>query len=181
MFGEVEKNWVWLLAVGVFFIALGIGSLLLLPLVTALTAVVFGAFAIAAGIFHLFDAIAHEKGWISRVASGFLALLYILFGVLTFYNPMLGAAAITFAMAVIFVIIGLLRAYISIKNRIHFPHWHLGVVSGALTMVLGALLLIGFPQTSVWFLGLFVAIDFILNGIVLVYLALAAREGLVVG
>ncbi len=176
MFGDVKENWAWLLAVGIFFIALGIGALLLLPIVTALTAVIFGAFAIAAGIFELYDAIAHEKGWISRVSNAFLAILYILFGVLAFYNPLMAAAAITLAMAATFIVIGIVRMYIAFQNRDNFPHWEWGALLGVITIILGSLLVAGWPEVSVWFLGLYVAIDLIMNGTLLVYLALAAKN-----
>lgn len=176
MFGDVKENWAWLLAVGIFFIALGIGALLLLPLVTALTAIVFGAFMIVAGLFELYDAIKHEKGWISRVSNAVLGILYILFGALTFYNPLLGAAAITLAMAATFIAIGIVRMYLAFQNRDDFPQWEWGALLGVVTIILGTLLLIGWPAISVWFLGLYVAIDLIMNGTLLIYLAIAAKN-----
>ncbi len=175
MFGDVKEYWGWMLAVGVFFIALGVAALLMLPLVTALTAVIFGAFAIAAGIFQLYNGVAHTSGWVSKIANIVLALLYMGFGVLTFYDPLLGAAAITLALAVTFVAIGVVRAWIAWQNRGSFEYWGWALASGIITVILGILLAIAWPAASVWFLGLYVALDLLMGGATFVGLALAAR------
>ena len=175
-YGDVGRYWSWMLAVGVFFVALGIASLLMLPLVTTITAVIFGAFAVAAGVIQLYNGLTHTEGWTSRIANIILAILYIIFGALAFYNPMMAAAAITLAMAISFVLIGILRAYIAWSNREIFPHWKWAVVAGIISVILGALLIAGWPEVSAWFLGLYVAIDLLLNGWTMIGIALAAKE-----
>ncbi|NPA76505.1 MAG: hded protein [Candidatus Diapherotrites archaeon] len=175
MFGEVKEHWGWMLAVGVFFIALGVAALLMLPLVTTLTTVIFGALAIAAGIFQLYNGVAHTSGWGSRIANIILALLYIGFGVLTFYNPMLGAAAITLAMAATFMAIGIIRAWIAWQNKSVFPQWGAVLLSGIITILLGLAIALSWPASSVWFLGLYVALDLLFSGATFVGLAIAAK------
>ncbi len=175
MFGDVKEYWGWMLAVGVFFIALGVAALLMLPLVTTFTAVIFGAFAIAAGIIQLYNGLTHTSGWVSKIANIVLALLYIGFGVLTFYNPLLGAAAITLAMAATFLAIGVVRSWIAWQNRDTFEYWGWALASGIITAILGILLAIAWPEASVWFLGLYVALDLLMSGATFVGLALAAR------
>lgn len=175
MFGEVKEYWGWMLAVGVFFMALGVASLLMLPIVTALTAVIFGAFAIAAGVVQLYNGVRHTNGWVSKIANIVLALLYIGFGVLTFYNPLMGAAAITLAMASTFIAIGIVRAWIAWQNRDSFAYWGWALVSGIITVILGILIAAAWPEASVWFLGLYVALDLLMSGATFVGLALAAK------
>ncbi len=176
MFGDVRTYWGWMLAVGVFFIALGVAALLLLPLTTAITAVVFGAFAIAAGVFQLYNGIAHTKGWVSKVANVVLAVLYLVFGVLTFYNPILAAAAITLAMAAAFMSIGIVRAYIAWQNRDALPQWGAFAVAGIITFLLGVAIAFAWPSSSIWFLGLYVGLDLLFSGTTFVYLAIAAKR-----
>jgi len=175
MFGDVKEYWGWMLAVGVFFIALGVAALLMLPLVTTFTAIIFGAFAIAAGVLQLYNGVTHTSGWSSRIANIVLALLYIGFGVLTFYNPLMGAAAITLAMAATFMAIGIVRAWIAWQNKESFEYWGWAFASGIVTVLLGVAIAAAWPQASVWFLGLYVALDLIMSGATFVGLALAAR------
>ena len=175
MLGDVKIYWDWMLAVGVFFVAIGVASLLMLPIVTALTAVIFGAFAIAAGIVQLYNGVRHTSGWASKIANIILALLYIGFGVLAIYNPLLAASAITLAMAAAFIAIGILRAWIAWQNRSEFPQWKWAVVSGIVTVFLGILLAASWPEASVWFLGLYIGLDLIFSGATFIGLALAAK------
>ncbi len=175
MFGEVKGYWAWMLAVGVFFVALGIAGLLMLPLVATLTAVLFGALAIAAGVFQLINGLKHTSGWVSKLANIILALIYIVFGVLTFYDPMLGVAAITFALAVSLMAMGVLRAWIAWQNRDALPSWGWWFASGVASLILGALLAVAWPAASPFFLGLYVSLDLLFSGATFVALALAAR------
>ena len=48
-FGEVGKNWVWMLGLGILFITLGIAGLLVLPLLSITSIALFGAFMVLAG------------------------------------------------------------------------------------------------------------------------------------
>jgi len=147
----------------------------MLPLVTTFTAIIFGAFAIAAGVFQLYNGIAHTSGWVSKIANVVLALLYIGFGVLTFYNPLMGAAAITLAMAATFIAIGVIRAWIAWQNKESFEYWGWALASGIITAILGILIAAAWPEASALFLGLYVALDLLMSGATFVGLALAAR------
>ena len=49
------------------------------------------------------------------------------------------------------------------------------LLSGFLSFLLGILIWAGWPESSAWVIGLFVAIDLIAGGWALVMLALAAR------
>ena len=175
MFGDVKEHWGWMLAVGVFFIALGVAGLMFLPLVTVATVLFFGALAIAAGVVQFYNGLAHTKGWVSRTANIIMALLYILFGVLAFWNPVMTAAAITLVMAAAFIAIGILRIAIAWQHRSELSYWGWIAASGVITVLLGILIAISWPGAALWVLGLFVSLDLLFSGATFVGLALAAR------
>ncbi len=175
MFGEVREHWGWMLAVGIFFVALGIAGLIFLPLVTVATVLFFGALAIAAGIFQLYNGIAHTKGWAARTINIVMALLYILFGVLAFWNPVMAAAAITLAMAAAFIAIGILRIALAVKHKSELSYWGWIAASGVITVFLGILIAVSWPGAALWFLGLYVSLDLLFSGATFIGLALAAR------
>jgi uncharacterized membrane protein HdeD (DUF308 family) len=54
--------------------------------------------------------------------------------------------------------------------------WDWIVANGATSILLGTLIFGGFPGSGLWIIGLFLAIDLILDGWGAVALALAARE-----
>lgn len=175
MFGDVKEHWGWMLAVGVFFVALGIAGLMFLPLVTVATVLFFGALAIAAGVVQLYNGVVHTHGWVSRTVNIVMALLYILFGVLAFWNPVMTAAAITLAMAAAFIAIGLLRIVIAWQHRSELSYWGWIAASGVITVLLGILIAVSWPGAALWLLGLFVSLDLLFSGATFIGLALAAR------
>jgi uncharacterized membrane protein HdeD (DUF308 family) len=50
------------------------------------------------------------------------------------------------------------------------------LLSGIVTLILGAIILAGLPGTAAWALGLLVGIDMVFGGSALVAIALAARS-----
>jgi uncharacterized membrane protein HdeD (DUF308 family) len=175
MLGDVKEYWAWMLGVGIFFVALGVAGLLYLPLTTMATVFFFGALAITAGVVQLVNGFTHTGGWVSKVANIILALLYILFGALAFYNPVMASAAITLAMAAAFIAIGIVRAWIAWQNKDVLPYWGWIVFSGIISIALGVLIAIQWPGAALWFLGLYVSLDLLFSGATFIGIALAAR------
>jgi uncharacterized membrane protein HdeD (DUF308 family) len=54
-------------------------------------------------------------------------------------------------------------------------NWIWVLVSGAVSLLVGGLILARWPQSSLWVIGLFVAIELLLNGAAWIVLGLTAR------
>jgi uncharacterized membrane protein HdeD (DUF308 family) len=76
-------------------------------------------------------------------------------------------------LAASFLVGGFLRAVFSVVLR--FPAWSWVLLNGVVDVLLGVLILNGWPESSLWVIGLFVGIDLIFHGVGWVMLGLGVR------
>ena len=173
-YGELRKNWVWLLALGVIFMTLGFAGLLLLPLVSITSVAIFGAFMLVAGILQIAQGIAKAKDWKSRSLHILMGVIYVVGGIATLENPVLATAILTLVLGFSLIAIGAIRIGIAFQNK-DVSQWALMTLSGVLSIFLGALIVLQWPWSSLWAIGLFVSIDLIMSGASFIAIALAAK------
>jgi uncharacterized membrane protein HdeD (DUF308 family) len=171
-FEQLHASWGWFVALGVALIVLGALCILGDMSATLLTIVVLGWFLLISGIVALVHAFQ------TRTWSGFLlyllsALLRLFTGFMLVRFPLSGALGITLLLALLFIVGGTFRAIGAGKLR--FPRWGWAVASGIISVALGVTLLVQFPASSLWFIGLAVGVDLIFEGTSLVALGSALR------
>src|SRR4029453_12594688 len=112
--------------------------------------------AIVAGAFEIIHAF-WTKGWGGFLWQILLGALYIAFGVVLWSQPVSGAMILTFALGLMLMISGMVRAYVSVT------HWQdagwLMLLSGVFGILAGAVIVTGFPASGLWVLGLLLGID----------------------
>ena len=82
----------------------------------------------------------------------------------------------TGALAVMLLAIGVLRCVMAIQHRA-MQGWAWALVGGIVTILLGLMILARWPASGLWVIGLFLAIELIMQGWSLVLIAVAARTG----
>jgi uncharacterized membrane protein HdeD (DUF308 family) len=174
VFGELRKKWGWLLALGVLLIVLGTLGLWMSFAMTLATVMLFGALLMVGGVFQLLNAF-QLKGWKSMLWHVLIALLYIAAGIVIFTDPVFASLGLTVALAWILIAVGLLRILMAIQLR-PASGWIWPLVSGLISVLLGAMILAQWPASGFWVIGLFVSIEMIFNGWSSVFVALAARK-----
>jgi uncharacterized membrane protein HdeD (DUF308 family) len=174
VFGELKKKWGWLLALGVLLIVLGTVGLWMSFAMTLATVIMFGALLMVGGVFQLLNAF-QLKGWKSVLWHVLIALLYIAAGIVIFTDPVFASLSLTIALAWILIAVGLLRILMAFQLR-PASGWVWPLVSGVISILLGAMILAQWPASGFWIIGLFVAIEMIFNGWSSVFVALAARK-----
>ena len=139
---------------------------------TLASVVVFGVLLLIAGITEVIHAVMvrNLKGFALHLLSAALYLIVVLF---MLEDPVRAAAVLTLLLAASFLVGGVLRIIFSLAMRFHAWPWVL--LNGAVDLVLGLLILNGWPATSLWVIGLFVGIDLVLHGWSWVILALNVR------
>ncbi|MBK5941938.1 HdeD family acid-resistance protein [Halochromatium roseum] len=172
-FGDLEKNWGWLLAFGLLSIVLGTVGLGMTFMLTELAIVFFAALLIVGGVFQLLDAL-KCNGWKSTAWHVLIALLYVAAGVYMTLHPTLAAVSLTLLLGAMFITVGLLRAIMAFQLK-PAKGWWWPLVSGLVSLVLGSLILAEWPQSGLFIIGLFIAIELIFNGWSYLFIALAAR------
>ncbi len=174
VFGDLSRNWGWLLAFGILSIILGTVGMGMTFGLTLVSVVFFGALLIVGGTFQLVDAF-KCRGWKGTLWHILIALLYIAGGLLIVVDPLLASETLTLALAAVLIAVGVSRVMMALQHRGQ-SGWGWLVLSGLISIALGAMIVAKWPMSGMWVIGLFVAIELIFNGWAYLFVALAARR-----
>jgi len=163
-----------LIGLGILFIVLGMIGVAGQTLFSFITINILGAFLIFGGMLQFAHAI-KSHGWKSVSVQIALAILYIVAGLFIWLFPIPALEAITLWLAAIFFITGFLRLISAFQHR-HFGEWFWMILSSAISILMGILIMNGYPATSLWLPGLLIAIELLLQGWSLLFMGLAARN-----
>ena len=171
-------GWGWMLAFGILAILLGL-VLLWAPTFTALAAASFvGAVIAVLGVAGIVMGVKAARPWRRWTDIG-LGVLAVIVGVYTWLFPLSGSISIAFLLGVWLVLRGIVELLTLFRTRDDRGRVLLAA-AGALDLVLGVLLLANFPFPAVAYLGIFVAVSFIMGGVSLVIAATGLRREQVV-
>lgn len=174
IFGELQKNWGWLLILGILFIILGfigLGSLFALTLASAFF---FGILIIIGGAAQFVEAL-KCKGWKGVAFHVLIAVLYVVGGVFVIQDPLAASVMLTWVLAAVLIFAGILRIVMAIQMRSAGP-WVVPLLGGVISIILGGMILAQWPLSGLFVIGLFVAIELIVNGWSYIFIALGARN-----
>ena len=105
------------------------------------------------------------------------AALSLAVGVLLLWKPVEGAVSLTLLLTVFFIVEGVFQTVISIAYRnVITRTWGWMLASGLSDLALAAIIILGWPKSSVWVLGLLVGVNLITSGWAMVIAALAGRD-----
>ncbi|WP_113439762.1 HdeD family acid-resistance protein [Rhizobium cremeum] len=173
-FSELRAKWGWLVALGALTLILGGIALANLFLATVASVYYIGALMLVGGVLHLAHAF-QVRGWESVLFWALSGVLYLLAGFMTFSNPLLASAILTLLIGAALIVAGLVRLWVGFGLK-GAGGWGWIVLSGVVTALAGVIIAIGWPVNSLWILGLFLAIDLIVQGWSMVALGLALRR-----
>lgn len=163
-----------LLIVGIVLIALGTIAILLPELATLVVTSFVSWLLLFSAAAHLYLAFRVHGGW--RIAGAVLAgLISLVAGLAMLTNPTLAAAALTWLLAAYLLAGGVAKAIAAFQLR-PVRGWGWTLASAAASLVLGLLLLSGWPGTAAWMIGLLVGIDLLLYGWALIALRAAVNR-----
>ena len=174
LFGELGRNWGWLLAVGILSVILGTVGLGMTWLLTLASVVYFGVLLIVIGVAQLLQTF-KAAGWKSTFLQILIGLLYLAAGIMVVSRPLLASLTLTWALGFALIVVGVMRIVVGVQHR-GTSGWGGGVVGGIITLLLGLLILAKWPSDALWVIGLFLAIELIVNGYTQILVALAARR-----
>jgi len=173
---ELPIKWGWLLALGVGLVIAGTAGIALAFYLTLAGVLVFGALALVAGAFQLWYGVTKKaRNWSGRALHLMVAIAYLLLGGLLIWDPVSGMVGLTLVLTAFLFAIGLSRLIYAWKCWQRAWHWRLGFFSGLIDLLLGGLIIFGWPDTAFWVIGLFIAIEMMLSGWIMVSIALVVR------
>jgi len=166
-------HWGWVIALGILIGALGILAITRAQMATTLAVGFLGAIALVSGVSILLFAFITGGYWTDFLIHVIWAALVLLAGVMLLIRPMMGAQALTMLIAVYFLAEGV--AIISFAFATHVDDIWSYLTQGAISLLLGGMLIVGWPITGLWAIGTFVGIDLLFKGWMIIALGLGLR------
>ena len=163
-----------LIGLGILFIVLGMIGVAGQTLFSFISINVLGAFLIVGGVLQGAHAL-KSHGWKSVGIQALLAVMYIAAGIYSWAFPIPALEVITLWLAAIFFVTGFLRLVSAFQHRL-FGEWFWLVLSSAISILLGVMIMNSFPSSSLWLPGLLIAVELLLQGWSMLFLGLAARS-----
>ena len=158
----LRAKWGWIVALGVVYLLAGFVALGSVVMATVASVFVVGVMMIIAGVAEVFSAF-QIKSWGKFLLWVLLGVLYIIAGFVTFENPLLAAALLTLILGASLVASGIMRIILAFSMK-QETLWIWILLSGAITLLLGLLILAHWPVSSLYILGLFLGIDLVMAG-----------------
>lgn len=174
---ELHRNWGWLLTLGIIFVVLGVIGVIGLGMVVGLTlasVLLIGILLIVGGVIQVVDSF-KCRGWKAFIWHLLIGLFYVFAGGLMIYDPVLASVVITAMIAWLLIIIGIARCIMAFTIKAS-NGWYWLLLAGMAALVLGILILVQWPMSGFWVIGLFIAIEMMINGWSYIFLALAMRK-----
>ncbi|WP_162806245.1 HdeD family acid-resistance protein [Sphingosinicella terrae] len=182
----------WLLLVGALMIVLGVIGLGMTYALTNIILFWIGILAAVAGLGQLLDAFHHKK-WSGLIWHVIVGLVYIAFGAMLAFMPAFSAFWLTLVIAVSLMVTGLVRVVSAFRLRGHRGLQIVILATGLVSIGLGFYIyqlvlppspeVLASPEAQIawrrswqWVIGLFVAIELIMEGVALVSIALSVRR-----
>jgi uncharacterized membrane protein HdeD (DUF308 family) len=170
----LARNW-WAIALrGVAGVIFGIVALAMPVATLAALVILFGAYALADGIFHIVAAVSGRTGkrpWWALLLAG---LVSIGAGLVTFFLPGLTALALAYVIGAWAIVTGVLQIVAAVRLRKAITNeWWLGL-SGALAIVFGVLMLAA-PGAGALAMVLWIGAYAVAYGIALILLGARLR------
>lgn len=170
----VVESWRPLMFVGVVLTALGVLAIVF-PFYTGIAVeLLFGGLLLAGAIAQGFHAIGAQR-WSGVFAELGLGALYLIAGLVLLSNPLLGLATLTLILGAFFLVDGVVEIYMAWAVRPE-SNWVGLLISGALSLALAGLILVGWPSTALWAVGLLFGVNLMATGVALAALAVGGRR-----
>ncbi len=144
------------------------------PVAGSLAFVLFlGALFVASAIVQAYVTFkAHQKS----LGAWFKVIMLLITGILLLVWPASGIAAV----AILFSAYFFVDAFASFQMALDLKPlkgWGIAALNGVLSFLLGIAMIVGWPFSAPFMVGVIVGVSFLMDGIVLIYLGIMAKKG----
>ena len=166
-----------MLALGVSMIFLGTVGLLASGFLTITSVLMFGGFIFAGGLIQMVHAIqVKEEDWSGKLQHILIAALYIIAGLIVFWDPLITSVVLTILLALLFAVIGVARLWYAFYCKKQDWKWLLFALSGVFDMIIAGIIMVALPGSAIWLIGMLIAIELLFNGWSFLFLGLRVRK-----
>lgn len=170
----LQRSWKVLMGVGILAILTGCFAILVPAVAAVGTAIFIGWVLVFVGGFLIAAAFsAHSVG--SLLLRLLWAALTVIVGLWLIIEPHNGTLTLTFVLGVYFLFMGVTRVTVAFMGRGQQGAGLMGL-SGVCGLLIGILVLVKFPSSADWAIGLLLGIDLIFAGWTLTSIALVGKD-----
>lgn len=171
---KLRRSWVWLAVLAVISLVGGVLALLN-PFAATIAAVLLAGWAfILIGAVQLVQAF-QVQGWGGFMWALLLGVLTLVVGVALIANPLAGTISLTLLVAVLLLFTGVVKLFYAFSLR-PVSGWGWVLFSGAVSLLLGVLILADFPVSAAAILGILLGVELLSNGVLFLFVALGLRR-----
>ena len=173
--GVLRANRRWLIALGAGLLVCGIIALLSIVEATVVTVLWVGAMMIVAGIMEIVHSF-KIRDWGRSLFLAIIGSLYVFGGFFAVLNPLHTSLVLTLVLGIVLIIAGVTRIIVGLRVK---GDGHSGwiVLSGLATALLGLIILIHWPFSSFYALGIILGVNLIQSGFGWIGLGLRLGQG----
>lgn len=154
----IKRNKNWYRVQGILFLIAGVLALIVPSAAVIGLEVLLAVLLLFSGGYQTYQGATDRSGWL--VFSGLLSLVL---GLALIIMPLAGAIALATLIAIFLLVEGIIEVAFSFQVRFN-SNWKWLLLSGILSMILGVLLLIGWPGQTLALAGILLAINFLFYG-----------------
>ncbi|QQE66236.1 hypothetical protein GFS31_29340 [Leptolyngbya sp. BL0902] len=174
---EIKKATNWVIGLSIVLVILGTLAIFSPLFASAFFVLMLGWISLISGIIMIiqsFQADPVRGRWLTLVVG----LFYSLAGLFIIFNTTKSVAILTLSFGILFIAEGITTIGMGFTNRVGQSMSWLVVLNGIITLILGILVINGWPSTAFWFIGTYVGISILFSGMSLLAAALAARKAM---
>lgn len=171
---QLRSRWGWFVGIGILLLLLGALAFIYVIAATLASVVFIACLMIFAGLAQLIHAWS-IRPWANFLLWSLSGVLYLAAGVFALINPVAGAVILTVLLGGSLIALGSLRLWLWFQNRAQVG-WQWLALSGLFSLLAGLLIAIGWPENSLFILGLILAIDLLFQGWGVLWIGLALRR-----
>jgi uncharacterized membrane protein HdeD (DUF308 family) len=174
-FETLRRYWGWFLALGIAMVVLGTIAISYACLTTITVAAtwLFGWVLLAGGVAEIIGSFSAGR-WSGTMVHLLIGVLYVVSGFMILDAPAESAVLLTRIIAIFLIVGGIFRALSALSHR--YVGWGWMLLNGVVTFALGWMVYKQWPVSGLWFIGLYLGIDMILNGLTWIMLSLGLRR-----
>lgn len=167
----LKRNWIWFVVLGVALELLGIIGIAFAVVLSFAVAIYFGVLLLIAGGLQMAYAL-FARQWGGSGLHFAVSSLYLLAGIAVLIKPVVAIVVFTVLLGLLFLLHGAARIWMGLQFR-GAPGWVWSTLFGAISAVIGVLII---TQLPLGIIGFLVALEMIFAGASFIFLGFSARS-----
>lgn len=169
----LRSRWGWIVALGAVTAGLGVTALVLVASATIASVYTIAVFMILAGGAEIATGLS-ARTWGQFLIWVLAGLAYVVAASFALAQPFVAAAVFTLLLGAGMIATGAVRIFLG--TRLDDPLRGPVLFAGVLTLVIGTLIIAGWPENRFWILGVLLGLDLLFWGVAWVGLGLRLRR-----